>query len=654
MNRLLLLALAATGCLERGDALEDAPCPCLSGVFVCCPSTNTCRAADDCPALDEPLSIVSVTPSVGPLDGGIEVTVEGRALTQDTTVEIGGVLCPTLERDGPTIVCLLPEGNELVPHVDVTLVNPAQIASASDMFRYDLPAFTDVTIAAGLGDVIWGSGALLFDANGDDRLDLMLAKGDISLDGPLLYENIGDLRFRDATTDALRRGILNTSSMVAADFTNDGIIDVFAGNQNRLGNASLLVGTRRDGFEPELRSVVVNPARSLPSVAAVDLDGNGLIDVLAARENFDVPVSAHLFVGMNENGEIRDRTDRYEPEQAPRRPCKFFAVGDLDRDGDVDAVCCGRDFTLFENDGAVFTSTPAARSGAFELSSLCNAIDLIDIDDDGDLDIATSPNASLPDNRLPSGLTLWENRWYPDGELTFERFGPAIEVGTPACIEANREPGSTLAAGNRSPVWLDREMDGDLDILLPLPSTRCGGQALWYENVSVEGTLAFTTHVVTSQDGAGDVTGMVAGDLDADGDVDVFVHAWGQGDGRTLYRNNAAENRTLGRYIVVVPISDPDGDATDDDRSDDRIQPGVMVELDVDGPAFKMGAMTVRSLSPAGNRSHGPLEARFGLGNRTGTVWVRTQFPDGSVVERAVEPGEVRVELRDCGDADCR
>lgn len=658
--------LLLSACVSASDVLMDSPCPCAGGQ-VCCPTTNTCRYEAECPDFaDTDLAIDSVSPNHAALGGGQRIVVRGAGFHDDVEVTIGGRACRDLDvQSEARLSCVVPPGSPYRSAVALVVADDP-FSARSDLFRYDLPPFTDMTPVAGLGEPTWGSGVHLFDMNGDGRLDVFFGAGHSSIRGPLLYENLGGFRFEDATTAELDAAVVYSSSMVAADFTNDGLEDVFVGNQRAFPRATLLMRREGPGFRFGEQIVPVNPPRAAVGVSAADLDADGWIDVVACRDPNDGDngrrlTTARLFVGRNDGGVIRDDPGGYvHPTEAPSIYCRALALGDVDGDGDPDAVGCGEELTLFVNEGGVFTDGTAAAGidpqVPFEDSfNYCRAIDLVDVDSDGDLDLAYVLTGSVQ-RRRPGGTIIWENRWLEGQGARFEPFPPAEATGA-LCAAHELAPGATLFAGAKSVVWLDRDMDGDLDVAVPQPSTQCATTGWWLDNDSTGRTLRFDAGSLETLGVAGSVTGGVAGDLDGDGDPDLVFHEWGPG-GRALVRNNAAENQELGRYLVVRPISDPDGDATDADRTDDRVQPGVTVELDMDGPeppdfARGYGRLQIRTLGGGGTRSHGPVEARFGLGDRVEPVWLRARFPDGSTTVVRVESFDRVVELVDCGGPSC-
>jgi hypothetical protein len=145
------------------------------------------------------------------------------------------------------------------------------------------------------GHADWG--ALLFDADGDGRLDLYVASGgyDLSPASALLqdrlYHNQGGGRFvRD--TAALPQMLTSTASVAAGDFTGDGRLDLFVGGRLVPGNYPYPTRSyvlRNDGGRftdvteatlPEL----VQPGGMITAAVWVDFTGDGRLDLVTAGE----------------------------------------------------------------------------------------------------------------------------------------------------------------------------------------------------------------------------------------------------------------------------------------------------------------------------------------------------------------------------------
>ena len=161
------------------------------------------------------------------------------------------------------------------------------------------------------------------------------------------------------------------------------------------------------------------------------------------------------------------------------------AAGDLDGDGDLDAIFANAWFlssglpnTVWLNDGTGTYSDTGQTLG----NAPSYAVALADFDGDGDLDAVYSNSDEI--SRV----------WLNDGTGTFtdsgENLGTADSLG--------------VAVG-------DLDGDGDIDVMMANDVGQ--GNRVWFN----DGTAAFT---VGSSIGASDSQAVALGDLDGDGDLD--------------------------------------------------------------------------------------------------------------------------------------
>lgn len=209
-----------------------------------------------------------------------------------------------------------------------------------------------------------------------------------------------------------------------------------------------------------------------------------------------------------------------------------FAVvwADVDEDGDSDlAVGNGLNMPnyLYINNGdGTFT-----QQAQFGLDRTC-ALAWADCDDDGDLDLAVG-NGIL---NVPGQNRLYRNNG--DGTFTGEdQFG-------------NGETASVA--------WGDYDRDGDPDLAVGNGGFHAPAQNYLYTN-NGNGTFA-----QQAQFGMGDSTSVVWGDADNDGDLDLAVGNWGDGQD-VLYVNNGdgtfVERRAFGsRDANTIAWGDYDND----------------------------------------------------------------------------------------------
>ncbi len=170
------------------------------------------------------------------------------------------------------------------------------------------------------------------------------------------------------------------------------------------------------------------------------------------------------------------------------------ALGDMDKDGDLDLVLSGSGSDgfhtrLFLNNAGLFTTTNQ-ELGPFAFSS----VELGDYDGDGDVDLIVG-GGSISANLMDGGVNLWSN-----------------SGGTLSPVAHSFEG---LLAGDIT--WGDYDNDGDLDILFLGAVTVLGRQnARIYRN---EGGNTF----VNATNLIGSIFSDVEwGDFDADGDLDLL------------------------------------------------------------------------------------------------------------------------------------
>ncbi|WP_442484571.1 FG-GAP-like repeat-containing protein [Aeoliella sp. SH292] len=247
-----------------------------------------------------------------------------------------------------------------------------------------------------------------------------------------------------------------------------------------------------------------------------DLDNDGDLDLL-------------LFVSSNSSHDdesviwLNDGSGHFLPQGPMGRSFRsqLFALGDMDGDGDLDAV--STDGVWTNNGQAQFSPT------AFSVpTNNSTHIDLGDIDGDGDLDAILSggPTRVWTNNGLgqfsesvQSLETFWTNSTLgdidDDGDLD-------VLVGRAVLANDGRGKFSTrqdlLAAGIASSNVIDSQLldldgDGDLDALI---IDRAGSRA-WFN----DGTGRFVTnHQVLAMASVGSAA---FGDLDSDGDIDFIT-----------------------------------------------------------------------------------------------------------------------------------
>jgi len=387
--------------------------------------------------------------------------------------------------------------------------------------EHELPVFADVTAEAGirarhsygdfdLSNIVegTGAGAMFFDYDGDGWLDIYLVNGcwlrDVSdnrgrkLRGKLantLYRNNGDGTFTDVTA---RAGVGHTgygTGCSAADFDNDGDLDLYVLNYGpnvfyrNNGN-----GTFTDISEA---SGLANPYWSLSS-PWFDYDGDG---------DLDVYVSNYL---EYDRGKFRSY---YAAENYP---------GPLSYSGQPDA--------LYRNNGDGTFTNVAREAGLHNPDGRAMSATVADLDNDGRLDLYVTNDAM--------GNYFYRNA----GNGTFENLAMITGV-------AFGEGGQGVSS--MGPAIGDVDRDGRLDIYIPDMGYGClmMNRGTYFEDRTAPSQLAVVCGQYTGWGG-------LLVDYDNDGYLDVFV-ANGNAHHEYTEEDVLMRNDGTGHFIDVAKQSGP-------------------------------------------------------------------------------------------------
>jgi hypothetical protein len=291
--------------------------------------------------------------------------------------------------------------------------------------------FTDATARAGLGDPRWSAAAAFGDVDADSDLDLYVANyvefdaaqpppartffGVPVFGGPsgmkgvpdILYENLGDGRFRDISALSGIAAAAPSYGLGVAllDFDGDGRQDIFVGNDSMPSFLWINQGQRRfveKALEAGLALNGDGEPQATMGIAIGDVNGDSAPDVFTTNFANDTN-TLRVSVGP---GAWEDRTRQYSLG-AVSRPFLGWAAAfhDFDHDGDEDLVVFNGHVypsatpqamdsayrqtpLLFERAGARFDRVDAARAGAWLAEAhLDRSAAFGDLDGDGDVDM---------------------------------------------------------------------------------------------------------------------------------------------------------------------------------------------------------------------------------------------------------------------------
>ncbi len=365
------------------------------------------------------------------------------------------------------------------------------------LFRNDGGRFLDVTSASGLGDEGYGMGVAIGDIDNDGDEDVFITNV-----GPdAMYRNNGDGTFTNITKTS---GISNdkwSSSTAFLDFDRDGFLDLFITNYlaydptveayDGTGRPEypgpgmfrslddVLYRNRGDGtFEDvtERSGMTGHPGRGL-GVACADFDDDGRIDIYVANDRD----ANRLWINKGD-GTFEDRATRAgvavnvfgQPEAS-----MGIAIGDVYGDLDLDIFVTHiyvESNTLYQNLGKGFYEDRTLQQGlaapSREFTGFGTA--MLDYDHDGDLDLAIANGRVF--RSIPFKNESLPAHWLPYAEpnLFFENDGS----GRFRNISPQMGSFGTIPGVSRGLVTGDIDNDGDLDMLV----TSGGGRAGLFRN----------------------------------------------------------------------------------------------------------------------------------------------------------------------------
>ena len=406
--------------------------------------------------------------------------------------------------------------------------------------------FTDIASDLKMDKVDGGRGSAWGDYDNDGDLDIV-AVG--TYQPHALFRNNGDGTF---TNTADQAGIADPRGgwgSLFADYDNDGYVDLYITRGGWSGAAeNTLYHNNGDGtFTDVTHAAGVADPQSSFCAAWADYDNDGYLDLYIADGVIGDGAANVLY---RNNGDGTFTNTAATAGVADTGNSLGTAWGDYDKDGHIDlhVVNYGQSNVLYRNNGdGTFTDVTPTTGMNLPVTDAFVTF-FLDIDNDADLDIFISNSGSF--QAFIAGQIMGGATQDSDRQVLYRNNGDGTFT------DVTRESGLYHAFGAMGANFEDINSDGYLDIYLATGAPQMGRlerDALFRNNG--DGTFTDATAAL----GLGNVGkghGVTFGDVDTDGDVDIYVSVGGAFIGdqwhNLFYENNGTRNNWITLKLVGV------------------------------------------------------------------------------------------------------
>ncbi len=495
-------------------------------------------------------------------------------------------------------------------HVPPELAVPVGRMTSDD----DIGRFPNIAEEVGIHLQKPSGGSIVEDFDGDGLLDILTSTID-PCGTMVLYRNNGEGGFDDISIESRVDTQLGGLNMMQADYDNDGDVDVLVLRGGWMGEAGRMRNSllRNDGtgrFEDVTHaSGLAEPVYPTQSAGWADYDLDGDLDLYIGNEANDAGKAYPAQLFRNEG----DGTFSEVAEEAGvtnDRLSKASNWGDYDNDGDPDIYVSNiGPNRLYRNNGDGTFTDVATVAGVEEPVGRGFTTWFFDYDNDGHLDIlAGDYNSTLGEVAawylgvdIPSGRPLIHHN---QGDGTFREVGAELGILAP-CLPMGGNYG-------------DLDNDGWLDFYLGTgtPSYESIAPNLMYRNQEGKrfADVTYSGGFGNQQKGHG----IAFGDLDNDGDQDIFEQMGGAYPG-DAFPSSLFENPGHGNAWITLKLVGLESN---------RFGVGARIRVVAETPA---GERTVHVLVGSGGSFGGSsLIQEIGLGDAFVVRRIEIDWPGGS------------------------